>query len=84
MAFLKWVLLFRMLSSHFSGKSKSFANLSYACTVKDTEKSEKPFNKRRILFSSRISSFYSSFNPKSMPLLSFFFFSFFFFVFFFK
>jgi len=59
------------LSSHFSGKSKSFANLSDACTVKDLEKSENPFNKRRrILLSSRRSSFYSTFNPKSMPLLA--------------
>ncbi|XP_059441748.1 protein OXIDATIVE STRESS 3 LIKE 4-like [Corylus avellana] len=58
------------LLSHFSGKSKSFANLLDACTMKDLEKSENPFNKRRrILLSSRRSSLYSSFNSKSMPLL---------------
>ncbi|KAL4603289.1 hypothetical protein ACB092_10G113500 [Castanea dentata] len=68
----------RGLSNHFSGKSKSFANLSeveVASTVKDLEKQENPFNKRRrVLIASkwntRRSSFYSSFNPKSMPLLA--------------
>ncbi|KAF3446511.1 hypothetical protein FNV43_RR11690 [Rhamnella rubrinervis] len=64
------------LSNHFSGKSKSFANLSEVCTVnvKEVEKSENPFNKRRrVLIASkwsRKSSFYSWPNPKSMPLLA--------------
>ncbi|XP_062164458.1 protein OXIDATIVE STRESS 3 LIKE 4-like [Alnus glutinosa] len=65
----------RGLSNHFTGKSKSFANLSEVSTVKDLEKSENSFNKRRRILvasklSSRRSSFYSSFNPKSMPLLA--------------
>lgn len=68
----------RGLSSHFSGKSKSFANLSdmssSTCTVKDLGKPENPFNKRRrVLIANkwaRKSSFYSWQNPKSMPLLT--------------
>lgn len=68
----------RGLSNHFTGKSKSFANLSeveVVGTVKDLEKQENPFNKRRrVLIASKLntrrSSFYSSFNPKSMPLLA--------------
>lgn len=68
----------RGLSNHFTGKSKSFANLSevvVAGTVKDLEKQENPFNKRRRVliaskWSTKRSSFYSSFNPKSMPLLA--------------
>lgn len=68
----------RGLSNHFTGKSKSFANLSeveVVGTVKDLEKQENPFNKRRrVLIASKWntkrSSFYSSFNPKSMPLLA--------------
>uniref|UniRef100_A0A2P2J960 Uncharacterized protein n=2 Tax=Rhizophora mucronata TaxID=61149 RepID=A0A2P2J960_RHIMU len=67
----------RGLSNHFSGKSKSFADLSYVNSVasaKDLEKPENPFNKRRrILMAnkwSRKSSFYSWHNPKSMPLLA--------------
>ncbi|KAF5461544.1 hypothetical protein F2P56_017631 [Juglans regia] len=64
----------RGLSNHFTGKSKSFANLSEVNTLKDLKKSENPFNKRRRVlvaakWSSRKSSFYSSSNPKSMPLL---------------
>lgn len=65
----------RGLSNHFIGKSKSFANLSEVSAVKDLEKTENPFNKRRRVlvsakWSSRRSSFYSSSNPKSMPLLA--------------
>ncbi|XP_023896962.2 protein OXIDATIVE STRESS 3 LIKE 4 [Quercus suber] len=68
----------RGLSNHFTGKSKSFASLSeveVAGTVKDLEKQENPFNKRRRVliaskWNSKRSSFYSSFNPKSMPLLA--------------
>jgi len=66
----------RGLSNHFSGKSKSFANLSEVSTVnvKEVEKTESPFNKRRrVLIASkwsRKSSFYSWPNPKSMPLLA--------------
>ncbi|XP_022981755.1 uncharacterized protein LOC111480811 [Cucurbita maxima] len=62
------------LSRHFSGKSKSFANLSEVIQVKDLEKPDNPFNKRRrILMASKWSrkaSFYSWRNPKSMPLLA--------------
>ncbi|KAJ8758719.1 hypothetical protein K2173_000440 [Erythroxylum novogranatense] len=67
----------RGLSNHFSGKSKSFANLSdmsSVASVKDLQKQENPFNKRRrILMAnkwSRRSTFYSWHNPKSMPLLA--------------
>ncbi|KAL5852990.1 hypothetical protein ACOSQ3_008108 [Xanthoceras sorbifolium] len=65
----------RGLSSHFGGKSKSFGNLSDVSTVKDLEKPENPFNKRRRVlisnkWSRKSSSFYSSHNPKSMPLLT--------------
>ncbi|KAK4852897.1 hypothetical protein QYF36_000872 [Acer negundo] len=69
----------RGLSSHFSGKSKSFTNLSEVSTVKDLVKLENPFNKRRRVLianklwskkSSSSSSFYSWQNPKSMPLLT--------------
>lgn len=62
----------RGLSNHYSGKSKSFANLSEVNTVKDLEKEDNPFNKRRrVLIVSKWSrrSFYSRHNPKSMPLL---------------
>lgn len=67
----------RGLSNHFSGKSKSFGNLSdMSCVnrVKDLEKPVNPFNKRRRLIMankwSRKSSFYNWPNPKSMPLLA--------------
>ncbi|KAL4033967.1 hypothetical protein IC575_007085 [Cucumis melo] len=64
----------RGLSSHFSGKSKSFANLAEAKSVKDIEKPENSLNKRRrILIASKLakkSSFYAWPNPKSMPLLT--------------
>jgi hypothetical protein len=66
----------RGLSNHFSGKSKSFTNLSEVNTintVKELEKPENPFNKRRrILMANKWSrkSFYSWSNPKSMPLLA--------------
>lgn len=64
----------RGLSSHFSGKSKSFANLAEAKSVKDIEKHENSLNKRRrILIASKLakkSSFYAWPNPKSMPLLT--------------
>ncbi|XP_065850632.1 protein OXIDATIVE STRESS 3 LIKE 4-like [Euphorbia lathyris] len=67
------------LSNHFTGKSKSFANLSdvlmssSSVTVKDLEKPENPFNKRRrLILANKWSrkSFYSWSNPKSMPLLT--------------
>ncbi|EXC32731.1 hypothetical protein L484_019844 [Morus notabilis] len=63
----------RGLSNHFSGKSKSFANLSDVSTANDLVKRENPLNKRRrILIASKWSkkSFYSWANPKSMPLLT--------------
>ncbi|KAE8734720.1 Exocyst subunit exo70 family protein G1 [Hibiscus syriacus] len=66
----------RGLSNHYTGKSKSFANLLDVSTVKEVEKAENPFNKRRrILLAnkwcrSRKSSFYSWQNPNSMPLLA--------------
>ncbi|XP_062023676.1 protein OXIDATIVE STRESS 3 LIKE 4-like [Rosa rugosa] len=70
----------RGLSNYFSGKSKSFASLSdvvtTATTVKEVEKRENPFNKRRrVLIASKwsrksSSSFYNHPNPKSMPLLA--------------
>ncbi|KAL1353150.1 hypothetical protein HN51_017073 [Arachis hypogaea] len=63
----------RGLSNHFSGKSKSFTDLSQVNTVKDLKKQENPFNKRRrVLMASkrsRRSSFYTWSNPQSMPLL---------------
>jgi len=66
----------RGLSSHFDGKSKSFSDLSQVSTLKDLkelQKQESPFNKRRrVLIASkwsRRSSFYSWSNPQSMPLL---------------
>ncbi|MED6225330.1 hypothetical protein PIB30_092697 [Stylosanthes scabra] len=62
----------RGLSNHFSGKSKSFSDLSQVNTVKDLKKQENPFNKRRrVLMASKWSrrSFYTWSNPKSMPLL---------------
>ncbi|KAM6544188.1 hypothetical protein CsatB_008635 [Cannabis sativa] len=63
----------RGLSNHFSGKSKSFTNLSEVSAVTDLKKKENPLNKRRrILIASKWSrkSFYSWSNPKSMPLLT--------------
>ncbi|KAJ6434763.1 hypothetical protein OIU84_000073 [Salix udensis] len=66
----------RGLSNHFSGKSKSFTNLSEVNTVnsvKELEKPENSFNKRRrVLMANKWSrrSFYSWSNPKSMPLLA--------------
>ncbi|KAK7293676.1 hypothetical protein RJT34_16549 [Clitoria ternatea] len=61
------------LSNHFIGKSKSFTDLSMVSTVKELEKQENPFNKRRrVLIASKWAkrtSFYASSNPKSMPLL---------------
>ncbi|RDX63675.1 hypothetical protein CR513_57863 [Mucuna pruriens] len=63
----------RGLSSHFDGKSKSFSDLSQVSTLKELQKQESPFNKRRrVLIASkwsRKSTFYSWSNPKSMPLL---------------
>ncbi|MED6121947.1 hypothetical protein PIB30_035090 [Stylosanthes scabra] len=62
----------RGLSNHFSGKSKSFSDLSQVNTVKDLKKQENPFNKRRrVLMASKWSrkSFYTWSNPNSMPLL---------------
>ncbi|XP_061362552.1 protein OXIDATIVE STRESS 3 LIKE 4-like [Gastrolobium bilobum] len=63
----------RGLSNHFIGKSKSFTDLSQVNTVKELEKQENPFNKRRrVLIASKLSrksSFYTWSNPKSMPLL---------------
>lgn len=65
----------RGLSNYFSGKSKSFTNLSEVNSVKDIKKTENPLNKRRrVLIASkwsRKSSFYGwSNNPVSMPLLT--------------
>ncbi|XP_022730115.1 uncharacterized protein LOC111285123 [Durio zibethinus] len=64
----------RGLSNHYAGKSKSFANLSDISTVKDLQKAESPFNKRRrVLLANKLhmkSSFYSWRNPNSMPLLA--------------
>ncbi|WJX09949.1 hypothetical protein P8452_00728 [Trifolium repens] len=60
------------LSNHFIGKSKSFSDLSQVTNVTELKKQENPFNKRRrLLIASKLSrkSFYSCFNPKSMPLL---------------
>ncbi|OWM77272.1 guanine nucleotide-binding protein-like 3 homolog [Punica granatum] len=64
----------RGLSLHISGKSKSFTNLAEASigTVKDLEKTEHPFNKkRRMLRWSRnnFSGYYKWSNPRSMPVL---------------
>ncbi|KAK7352800.1 hypothetical protein VNO80_18229 [Phaseolus coccineus] len=63
----------RGLSSHFDGKSKSFSDLSQVSALKELQKQESPFNKRRrVLIASkwsRRSSFYSWSNPQSMPLL---------------
>ncbi|XP_047152643.1 uncharacterized protein LOC124824274 [Vigna umbellata] len=63
----------RGLSNHFMGKSKSFTDLSQVNTVKELQKQENPFNKRRRVQIaskwSRRSSFYTWANPKSMPLL---------------
>lgn len=67
------ILLRRGLSNHFMGKSKSFTDLSQVNTVKELQKQENPFNKRRRVQIaskwSRKSSFYTWSNPKSMPLL---------------
>ncbi|KAL1194051.1 Protein OXIDATIVE STRESS 3 LIKE 6 [Cardamine amara subsp. amara] len=72
----------RGLSNHYVGKSKSFGNLVEAASnnVKDLEKVENPFNKRRRLLianklrrrgrSMSASNFYSWQNPNSMPLLA--------------
>ncbi|CAN6721284.1 unnamed protein product [Malus baccata var. baccata] len=72
----------RGLSNYFSGKSKSFASLSEVCSsvssVKEVEKRDNPFNKRRRVLiaskwsrkSSSPSSLYNWPNPKSMPLLA--------------
>ncbi|TKY74632.1 hypothetical protein E2542_SST03395 [Spatholobus suberectus] len=63
----------RGLSSHFDGKSKSFSDLSKVSALKELQKQESTFNKRRrVLIASkwsRRSAFYSWSNPKSMPLL---------------
>ncbi|CAI8605810.1 unnamed protein product [Vicia faba] len=62
----------KSLSNHFIGKSKSFSDLSQVTNVDELKKQENPFNKRRrVLIASKLSrkSFYSCFNPKSMPLL---------------
>ncbi|CAK9149827.1 unnamed protein product [Ilex paraguariensis] len=64
----------RGLSNYFSGKSKSFANLSDVSSVKEVEKEENPLNKRRRIMIaykwSKKSSFYGWKNPTSMPLLA--------------
>ncbi|KAL5184732.1 hypothetical protein HKD37_17G048390 [Glycine soja] len=66
----------RGLSNHFMGKSKSFTDLSQVNTlntVKELQKQENPFNKRRrVQIATKLtrkSSFYAWSNPKSMPLL---------------
>lgn len=68
----------RGLSNHYTGKSKSFGNLSdvslSSISVKDlVEKPENALNKRRrVLIANKWArkSFYSWQNPKSMPLLA--------------
>ncbi|MCL7027891.1 hypothetical protein MKW94_015426 [Papaver nudicaule] len=65
----------RGLSNYFTGKSKSFGNLSEVTTLKSLAKTENPFNKRRrtliaYKLSRSRSNFYSSVNPISMPLLT--------------
>ncbi|KAI3929211.1 hypothetical protein MKX01_006447 [Papaver californicum] len=64
----------RGLSNYFTGKSKSFGNLSEVTTVDSLVKTENPFNKRRrtlVAYKlSRSRNFYSSVNPISMPLLT--------------
>ncbi|KAM7267368.1 hypothetical protein ACFE04_009534 [Oxalis oulophora] len=68
----------RGLSSHYTGKSKSFSNLAdmaSSCTpAKDIVKPDNPFNKRQRLIMAnkwhRKSSFYASRNPQSMPILA--------------
>ncbi|XP_034693862.1 uncharacterized protein LOC117920438 [Vitis riparia] len=63
------------LSNCFTGRSKSFSNLSDVNTVADLQKEENPFNKRRrTLIAYKLlrknSGFYSWQNPNSMPLLT--------------
>jgi len=72
----------RGLSNHYVGKSKSFGNLMEASNsnVKDLEKGENPFNKRRrLLIANKLrrrgrslsaSNFYTWQNPNSTPLLA--------------
>ncbi|KAK9266054.1 hypothetical protein L1049_018625 [Liquidambar formosana] len=63
----------RGLSNYFSGKSKSFANISDVNSLKDLEKQENPLNKRRrTLMACKWAkkSFYTWSNPTSMPLLA--------------
>lgn len=72
----------RGLSNHYVGKSKSFGNLMEASNsnVKDIEKAENPFNKkRRLVIANKLrrrgrslsaSNFYTWQNPNSMPLLA--------------
>ena len=53
----------RGLSSNLSGKSKSFANLSEVRSVKDIEKPENPWNKkRRTMIASKL------YSRKKMPI----------------
>ncbi|CAL0305678.1 unnamed protein product [Lupinus luteus] len=64
----------RGLSSHFEGKSKSFTDLSQVSNLKELQKQESSFNKRRRVviaskWSKKSSNFYTWSNPKSMPLL---------------
>ncbi|CAL0327258.1 unnamed protein product [Lupinus luteus] len=64
----------RGLSSHFDGKTKSFTNLSQVSNLKELQKQESPFNKRRRVliaskWSKKSSNFYTWSNPQSMPLL---------------
>jgi len=72
----------RGLSNHYVGKSKSFGNLMEASNsnVKDLEKGENPFNKRRrLLIANKLrrrgrslsaSNFYTWQSPNSTPLLA--------------
>jgi len=58
------------LSNHYTGKSRSFLDMSQVTTVEELKKQEHPFNKRRrLLISSKLSrkSIHSCFNPKPMP-----------------
>ncbi|GMH13400.1 hypothetical protein Nepgr_015241 [Nepenthes gracilis] len=69
----------RGLSNYYAGRSKSFGNLAEVKSIKDIEKAENPFNKRRrTLIACKLSwsdkkkknksHFYGHSNPISMPL----------------
>lgn len=62
------------LSSNYTGKSRSFANLSEVSRVEELKKKENPLNKRRrtmIAYKwTKKSAFYGCGNNSSMPLLA--------------